>query len=352
MPLKIYFCDACNESIPLKDLHSNRITFDAGKIFCAKCGVKRPKDPARFPAATVAGLFVLTAALTGVLGYLGGQELRKVGAASDATRTEVVRLEQALNATRADAFSRAECERMLAPLVEGTERGRKDLGALEERLRLAESGLRTETAGVAKRVDEAAKASTAAETRLAEAEKAIRETAEGLRAAVLAQQELGRRLGELAARVTSLPAAPAEPVAAPADGPTATESAELARLTSLLRDSDGGKRYEAVNGLGALRLEAARSALEDALADVESYVRDAAVRALRRHASLKSVPRLIAALRDSDEFVRASARSALKQLVGAEPAFDHASDAAKREKAIRDYEAWWAANSEKFLNPK
>ena len=42
MALKIYFCDGCNESIPLKDINENRITIDAGKIFCAQCAPKKP----------------------------------------------------------------------------------------------------------------------------------------------------------------------------------------------------------------------------------------------------------------------------------------------------------------------
>ena len=38
--MKIYFCDKCHESIPLKDIKTNRITIDAGKIYCQGCAPK------------------------------------------------------------------------------------------------------------------------------------------------------------------------------------------------------------------------------------------------------------------------------------------------------------------------
>lgn len=350
MPLKIYFCDSCNESIPLKDLHSNRITFDAGKIFCAGCAPKRPLAVSRLGAGVIAGAIGF-AALAGIA-FLGGREIQRGLSDTAAVARAAARLEAEVNRLRADAFTRAECERMIAPLAESAEKVRKDFAAVEERLRNLDEGLRGSLAKLDRDVAEAA--GQVGELRSA-AGQAGRTTAEQttIIAALKAEIDvLKSGLADLSRKLDAAPgpdrrtpttdAGPSEPTVGP-------EDAELRRLASMLKEADAGRRYEAVNGLANLHATGAVEALEGALGDGESYVRDAAVRALRRHASLKSVPKIIGVLRDSDLFVRTSAKAALKQLVGVEPAFDPDADQARREKGVKDFEAWWAANAEKFL---
>jgi hypothetical protein len=354
MPLKIYFCDACNESIPLKDLHSNRITFDAGKIYCANCGGKRPRTGARAAAWFVAGGVVLTVLVA--LAYVGGRELQAGRDQTDGVARSVTRIETALNHLRADAFTRGECERMIAPLIESADKTRKDFGVVEERLRAAESGLRTEVAASEARTAEELKKVSAKIAELAESVRRGEADAAQIGALKANLDSLTEKVAELAAARRDAPAsAPSNATpteGAPAGKTNGAEDAEFARLSAMLRENDAGRRYEAVNGLANLHVDGAIEALEGALADPESFVRDAAVRALRRHASLKSVPRIIGALRDPDLFVRTSAKAALKQLVGVEPAFDPDAEPARREKGVKDFEAWWAANAEKFLSPK
>ena len=35
--MKIYFCDGCNESIPLADIQAGQVTTIKGKLFCGNC---------------------------------------------------------------------------------------------------------------------------------------------------------------------------------------------------------------------------------------------------------------------------------------------------------------------------
>jgi HEAT repeat protein len=90
-------------------------------------------------------------------------------------------------------------------------------------------------------------------------------------------------------------------------------------------------------------------ALVGMLQDPESYVRDGSVRTLRRINAPAAIPAIIRALRDDDFFVRSSAREALKAMTDANVAFDAGAEAGEREKAVRDWEAWWAANQSRLL---
>jgi hypothetical protein len=353
MPLKIYFCDACNESIPLKDLHSNRITFDAGKIFCSDCAPKRPRDAVRFGAGVVAGA-VGFAALA-LVAYLGGREIQRAAGETAQVASTAERLDRELNRMRGDAFTRAECERMLAPVADAEARARQDLKAAGDRLRAVEETQRTTLVELERKLGEAGKQIAELRQELGQARRVVEADltdAVQLKAAVA---DLKTKLEDVDARLKAVgearPAAVPAP-AADAGKPASPEEAEVARWKAMLREPDAGRRYEAVNGLANLHADGAVEALEGALGDAESYVRDAAVRALRRHASLKSVPKIIGALRDSDLFVRTSAKAALKQLVGVEPNFDPDADPARRERGVKDFEGWWNTNSEKFLGPK
>jgi hypothetical protein len=352
MPVKIYFCDSCNESIPVKDLHSNRFTLvSGGRIFCPKCSPKKPKDGFRFGAGLIAGA-VGFAALAGVA-YVGGREIQKAVDASSTNARAVQRVETDLRRVQSDAFSREEHARLMAPLEVAAEKARQDVAALDGRLRAAEDAVRGASSRQERDATEVVHRLAEARAQAASESKRLDELARTVELLKGEIEGLKVRAAEIAAR-TAAPekAAAPPPSAAPATPAPSAEEVELARWTAMLKESDPGRRYEAVNGLANLHVEGATAALEGALADPESYVRDAAIRALRRHASLRSVPKIIAALRDPDLFVRTSAKAALKQLVGVEPAFDPDADGPRRERGVREFETWWGANAEKFLNPK
>jgi hypothetical protein len=78
---------------------------------------------------------------------------------------------------------------------------------------------------------------------------------------------------------------------------------------------------------------------------------DAAVRALRRTGFLDAVPAVLRALRDTDEFVRWSARDTLRVLTGTTLPFDPSAAQSDREAKARALEQWWAKESEKRIVP-
>ncbi|MFH2000148.1 MAG: hypothetical protein ABIK28_10725, partial [Planctomycetota bacterium] len=69
--MKIYFCDECNESIPLQDIKDNNAVTLKGKIFCRKCNplkeVQAHKVHPSSTALTQILLLVVAALLVAVI---------------------------------------------------------------------------------------------------------------------------------------------------------------------------------------------------------------------------------------------------------------------------------------------
>jgi hypothetical protein len=75
--MKIYFCDGCNESIPLTDIQAGQVTTVKGKLFCRNCippGGAASAAPAPPPARRGAGP-VTVGVLLLVVAYLAWRDL-------------------------------------------------------------------------------------------------------------------------------------------------------------------------------------------------------------------------------------------------------------------------------------
>ena len=118
-------------------------------------------------------------------------------------------------------------------------------------------------------------------------------------------------------------------------------------VRSLLRDKEPSVRYDALHTLAVMEGADALETLKKALQEDESpLVRECAVRCctVLEPPTHRTAEVLISALRDKDESVRAVAAQLLRKGLGQDIAFDARADGAEREKAVRQWEAWYEAH--------
>jgi HEAT repeats len=357
MALKIYFCDGCNESIPLKDINENRITIDAGKIYCSKCAPKKPvRDATRSSLVVVGVLVALIGFGFGLVAFLLSQQLRDI-------QNDIRRLDQEFTTSRdhfealkRDSVTSSDASRTTTTLLDGLESSKKELAAQAERIKMFEGLMRTEVDTAEKRLAEKTGAELVALARqfekMGEDWRAQSASFEALKNAVASvESSIGQVRADFDAVKTRRGGANGGGGAE--SGPAEPELPDDSSrdLLATLKDSDPMRRFSAVMELARFRTPAVVTALEGMLQDPESYVRDGSVRTLRKINSPSSITAIIRSLRDDDFFVRASAREALKSMTTADIPFDPNADAAERERAVREWEGWWQLNHERLQKP-
>ena len=339
--MKIYFCDGCNESIPLADIQAGQVTTIKGKLFCRACippgGAGSPAAVAPPAARRGAGplVWLVLLALVGWTAWrdlplarlpgsgdaeasaeLGrGEELRRLEAAErDLGRVVASRdeLDRRLTFLRGDLDSlrgtAADVQRgvdLLADRVDGLERGQAETGQLIEKLAFQENRTRSLEA----RIDTLAD--------------------------VLARHD------QLLAAGASVPAEGGAAAGGPAaDAPSpvdATLAAELDSLRRALLDPDPGQRFAAVDRIAKERLKQLAPELLDMLGDEDGFVRILAMETLGDFGHVEAVPRLVDLLDDASGQIRKTAAQQLVRLTGYDPGYDPNASKADREKAVRKW---------------
>jgi hypothetical protein len=297
------------------------------------------------------------AALVGTAAYLMGRQLQSLQQDLGQVGRDIVRLRAEADGFRVQTLTREEFAGQRAQIFESIGRVEKELAAATERLNVIAAGLRTELSNVEQRLIESMKTDRATHAKDLDTVKqqlgGVNESTAALRA-TLDQSE--RRIQELGAKVSELAAIPRlaapQPDSAPATSAELAAEKELREHLARLKDPESTERYKAVIELGRLKGESVITALEAAVTDSESFVRDAVVRQLRKLGSPTSIPVVLKCLRDEDYFVRASSRDTLKALTGADVSFDPGASPPERDARVKEWEAWWAANRDKFAKPK
>jgi hypothetical protein len=353
MALKIYFCDGCNESIPLKDINDNRITIDAGKIFCSKCAPKKPtRESTRSSPAVVGALVLLIGLGFGLIAYITAQQMHELQADLRTANGDVGALKESLAAFRHSAMPREEAERLRTQVLDDLMIAKRELAGQSDRIKIIEALVHTEVQKLEKSLSDSTRNELTALARQFE------KLGEDFRAQAASYDALRGSLGSIESAIAQLrtdvetvkkerPAAGSGPDSGPSEPLLRDDSAR--DLLSLLKDSDPGRRFQAVMELSRFRSPGVVEALAGMLQDPETYVRDGSVRALRKINLPAAIPSIIKALRDEDYFVRSSAREALRSMTAAEVSFDPGADATERERAVREWENWWQMNSERLL---
>lgn len=370
--MKIYFCDICNESIPLKDINSNRITIEEGKIFCQKCAPKKARSGERVPGPVLAMLAVvlLLVVAFGVMGWKlisdQSEQIRALQASTDSLDASLTGVPDRLKALEQDLSSLSDSVRTVRDDLQTAkneitsrhdtldQRERSNHGKQQEAMQKAIDGLTATLGGEI----------TGLKDKIAAVE------VEDIKDLKLTIEVLKEKVDILQDLVTSRGGAPnpgggvagddgagggGPPGDVTADGakgggaPDTLEDKEINAQIAKLSDPDPGKRYSAVIALSRYTGDKVVKALEGVLKDPEDYVRVAVIQNLRNLGANSSIPHIVQALRDSDYFVRVAARGALRALTGTKMDFDPDASPSERETKVKSWEKWWEENKARLI---
>ena len=350
--MKIYFCDICNESIPLPDLETGKAITVKGKVLCKNCnpvaGTKAAASVGQSGGGPArVGILVLVLALggAGAMGWFLRRErddrlveLRgEIERGQAAVRSElgrrgedfVVRLDRARESQVQSAQAAEETSRRID----------REISGMKERLDGFQGYIR-ETEERKRRVEELEIAQTAAMDSL-----------RGLQASV----------DDLRRTFESLPSGSALVMPAPtpgeASGAAASPSADaippgIQALLAKLKDADAGVRWGAVTDLAQTGDPRVVPHLVPLLADEDSFVRHNVALTLGELDARSAVPALIDALSDEQAIVRDSAITALRRLTHQNLKFDPYGRRDERDRQLRAWRSWWDSNGGRFLEGK
>lgn len=344
--MKIYFCDICNESIPIEQLASGATTVK-DKIICVNC-LPKPAPAAATSTArlgpllglAVAGLALAAGALVYSLGLKTElDELPDPTEALAAVRASVASIDRRAESIEA---TQTELSRSLEQVRQRVESLQRGIGDESRRLDQAEQGLLQMRAVV-------------------ENQGSDRET---LNQMVLDRSKLEHSIAEVREAVLTLEGRVADLSTGPLmGGLTAADAAkessdtaarsfdeETRRQIADLKSRDPGVRWTAVDRLASMRDPALIAHLEPLLEDGDTFVQFRVIQALRELNARGSVQKLIGLLRDGDAIVREEALEALVSLTGHADRFDVTTTAAdEREKGVRRWEQWFKENRDRFV---
>lgn len=350
--MKIYFCDGCNESIPLVDVQSAQVTTIKGKLFCRTC---IPPGALAGPAAarsapsrgrTSPALMILVLALVGWTGWrdrevlLGLPPAVDEGALQQETATDDLRrrlsqvegaqfglssqgeaqgkelagLAGTLQAARAEGQARDKALTNLGDEVTRFTIAQSAVSQLVERVQMNANKLST----VELRVDALSQALAGQEARLAAGAAA---------GAVLA--------ASAASPMSTASAAPAAPAVDPA------RMALLETIRRQLLDPEVDRRFDGVDQVERGNYRELSADLIPLLQDEDMWVRLYAMNVLGNFGYEGAVPSLFDVLEDSNATIRKTAAENLVRLTGFDPGFDAKGSAGDRGKAVKKWREWF-----------
>lgn len=354
--MKLFFCDICNESIPLQDIKENRSTTIKGKIFCRSCNPlnELPSSDAsggsgglaRGGGSAAVGLLgVLVLGLAGAVGYLyyDLKVAHPVGA-SPSRSAEFTALSDKVD--------------LMNTALKGLQVGYDGLAGLQsvpEQL----DGIRDEANSRAGELTRLSTDMKAIQEQLV-AVGNLRERVEGM---VLRQDETGSRLNQALSAIESVRGdlrtlGDRPPVIVERAGNNATsdiaatasdppDEALLAIIQKLSSD-DAMVRWEAVDQIRRRKDVALTPHVMGLLDDRDTFVRAQAIYTLGDLKAMAAVPKLIKLLRDDETMIAEEALASLVGITGQNLSFDVTASKGAREKGIRRWEEWAEKNKELF----
>lgn len=380
--MKIYFCDLCDQSIPLSDITEGRATTVKGKVLCTQC-VPKPGpseisappsqpvsarefdeskrapgsphvsfSPALLALSLVTFVLALGAAALAGFAYARLRDLEGEGVTDrTALKSRVDRLVEDLNGFQDDVTQA------------------KD-GVSTAARRDETQALATKVGEILKRLDDAGdrwtRANEEAARRQSDHERDVAKRVDDLegRQRVLADKleadsrTLFGRVGDI--EKSLLPGsnpgmARVEPDVPPARGgdpkPVVSEELPPAVKEQLdkLVEGDISERWVALTELTKLRDARAVPTVVKYLKDEDPFVRHAAAQFLGEVEARGVVGELVEALSDDEAFVRDGVYLALQKITRQNLKFDAHAPPEQRKKAREKWSEWWKANQSKFL---
>lgn len=348
--MKIYFCDGCNESVPLAEVQSGHITTIAGKLFCKTCippSALQPTVQAPAPAASRGSHPLLVVVVLALLGWTAWREaepylsqpeepLEPAGPTVEETlRQDLDELGDELRLLELGGEQRARELGQLAASLDGERAGRESLdkrltGQEAEVLRLSRG--QAAASSLIEKVQRNTNKVASLEVRM-----------DALSDAVAAHQDLLEFGGGVPALSADLGGdmigvgggAPAEPAVDPA------RVAALEEIRRLLLDPEPDVRFDGVDQAEQGGFTELAPDLVALLEDEDMFVRLHAMNVLGNFGHEDAVPALLEVLEDGNASIRRTAAETLVRLTGYDPGFDHKGSSGERSRAIRKWRDWW-----------
>ncbi|MBI3817655.1 MAG: HEAT repeat domain-containing protein [Planctomycetes bacterium] len=391
--MNIYFCDICNQSIPIKDIDDGVAVIVRGKMVCAACNavasgtaLAQPgtiTDTAKassmapsmaLPSLSPAGstpaphgslgrdLFIIAvaaAAGVAVSYYLLKENARDVDARL-VTELSGIRDDGRKLGKRVETFAATldemqgnlnEISRQLKTEEEvSAARTRKSIGEFDSRFEQVKAYV-AENERVKDQMQQFEMRSTAVGESVTNLQKDISQ----MRATMV---ELA---GLIAKGASAPPPAPVNPSVGdpgpdvkPAD-PGALQQMplpnELQAAAKKLKAPGEGDRWDAVDALGRSRDPRVVPYIVPMLKDTDVFVRQCTANVLGElnKRSKHAVPYLIDSLDDENSYVRDAVSQALRKITDQNIKFDTYGKKEDQKKQQKTWRTWWDQNSEKFL---
>ena len=339
---EVHFCNLCDQSIPLAEIETGRSVRIGDRVLCGQC-----RDVvARAVPGRAGGGGAFWPAVLALLGW---------GAAAlvwfDA-RSERGELQAALDGLAATSRAQGEeqsdeLQRIGDALNEKLALQQSAVAALQDGQSRLEGELRTKVGDLQQSFDAWSEYPAEQErmlARLSQLEAGLSVVEDRQRAQRSTQESMRDELGRIGDRMERVAAATAQEN--PADSPF---SPEVSGLLRKLQDDDPEVRYSTLEKLAALQDERLLPHLYPLLADPYEFTRFLAAHTFGDWDAQPAVPHLIEALLDEVGFVREAAVRSLRRVTGQNFGYDHETDAEKRRRGYEAWKTWWDANGEAFL---
>jgi hypothetical protein len=358
--MKVYFCDVCNQSIPLADLKENRATTIQGKLFCQACNPLNtlPAASTGGSGRLLGGLALLLIAGVGVAGFEGYRRFKERLEEGDAKVTSVTAQLHTVQATlsetaqKADHLEKAAAERDRVDAVEAKlaqqaqlqEKTRQDVGRLEDLIgRL--KGFQEKVTSVELQQQQQATDLTNLRADMEGMAKHLEQSIDRSVTKVLQEVSGG---GHVDQSNVSAPGAVAAPGSDKSAAPAPLDE-NTTKIIAKLSDKDSAKRWEALDDLAQRRDRRFLPHILPLLKDSDTFVQLRAIMAVTELGAREAVRDLISLLRDSDPIVREETQVDLIRLTGAQNLqFNVNANPEEREKAVKQWEDWYAKNKDKY----
>lgn len=344
--MKIYFCDTCNESIPLQDIKDNKAATLKGKIYCKNCNPLKEIEMKAGRAPGNTSIILLLIVIVILVGAgLGMMLVNQFGQKDEFAKADDLRASRVLFQQVSEDLE--ELGRELEALKGALEEDRGRYSKMESELLVVRGdlqGVRSETENMSKNF------------------QSVTNVRERLDQFMLKQDEFTTSLAEHETRLSQITAQTADlnsryqdltlavsqgtTVAVPADtssqdDPSNFVNARVEEIQKKLQSKDDGVRYEAVCDVLDERLKGALPFVLPCIEDTDQFVQIMAIQTVGEFLYMDALPSLIKVLRDPDVTVRYEALRQLVRMSGqSDLDFDvHASES-EREKAIKKWEKW------------
>jgi predicted nucleic acid-binding Zn-ribbon protein len=343
--MKIYFCDMCNESIPLQEIKDNKAITLKGKIYCQNCNPLKEvhHSGARAPSSAmgtsllVVVIVLLMVLIAMMIWYGSGKEVEYATASAlNQTQQLVMGLEADMRGAKEEARTRekdiSDLDSSFSKIESELTLTRGDLQGQRSEIENMSKNFQS-VRNVRERLDELILKQDEYEATLNTIKRSIITLEEELSDLDERHERLASSVRRGGVRTINTPGvAQATPV---------EDSAALRDIKKKLASKDDGERFEAVYQVLDDRIKQALPFLLPLIEDPDQFVQVGAIQTVGEFLYMEAQPALVKVLRDADVTVRDEALRQLIRMTGKNDLnFDVRASDTERERAIRKWEKW------------